>query len=811
MLKRKLRRALSLVLTITVVLSLVSVIPMKAEASSYVDIKSRPTKSTYQVGEGYDTTGIYVVYNDNGKETDITDKITFSDKKNVVTQGTTFDTPGKKVIEVYYEGRQVGGYTITIVAAKSKPNPTSAPADNRSGDVTWLGSETDYKKTLESFFDSGLRVAPVGDFDSHGNLNNEKYGLVDRNGVWAAKPVYDKIEAYYWNNTSHSSAPTSTNQNKPTESIFVNGYVQAVKNGKMGLLDSTGKEVIPCRYDAVGLPSEDMCRLIVGSNIGYWNLKTGKEIVAPDRYVITDSRSKSAAGYGWSSNQFDFIAYDFHDGYALVNTGKTKEVKLKQLSGLYGKPSTYSEGGMGGSYTVTLPYAQIIDKNGNEILPKAYPYKMTDNYPQAGSYLVFCQEAKKMLHMRSDAGDDIMFKSHLVYGVVGKKGIVLPAKYHAGIVGNAAIGWTVANNYFQIIPKLSMFITSTSANTKLHEGGSPRAVVSFSGKTILPSSAKSRIGDIQYDPVEKVFVGGDAIYKTNGKIISGTKTKEVDRKDGYTQVFKSYPVNGYVKMTEAVKYYDSRDGKVKVKGIVSVKKGTVYKNKNLLGIDASEVSTKNTLWVNKGTKTKPKWGLVNLKGKKILPFEYEEITAGGGRNVDHKYPTWTQAENAYALVKKDGKWGMVDTSGKILLPCKYKGIRDLEMDHYISIQDADSGKWGVYSFKAKQVTIPCQYNWSVTIEFSEYSKGSISGVIALPLDSNNMSSKNIALFDLETGKQLTEVIQGLKVSRRGVFSDGKNYYGLEGKILYPIKTGEDCTLIVRDGKVGYIHASKLAR
>ena len=55
------------------------------------------------------------------------------------------------------------------------------------------------------------------------------------------------------------------------------------------MLDNKGKEVIPCNYDAVGLPSEGICRIIKNTNgktyIGFWNLELGKEIVAPNKYV----------------------------------------------------------------------------------------------------------------------------------------------------------------------------------------------------------------------------------------------------------------------------------------------------------------------------------------------------------------------------------------------------------------------------------------------------------------------------------------------------------------------------------------------
>ncbi len=685
----------------------------------------------------------------------------------------------------------------------------NGPAYNEN-DVTWLGSKTEYKKTLEALFDdSGLRKVPVGDLDVHGNLTNVKYGLVDRYGVWVVQPVYDRIEAHYWDDDHKGE----TNQNKSTETIFINGYVQAVRNGKMGLLDSTGKEVIPCKYDVVGLPSEGVSRICVGSKdkdsfgysntyyIGYWNLKLGKEIVAPNKYITPYT---SPAGNLWSTGDDKIIAYDFRDGYALVNTGKTEKVTLKGISGLYGKPSTYTVSESNSNF-VTLNYAQIIDKNGKEILPKAYPYNVFDNYPQSGPYLAYAKVSKEMLHMRSDSSDDIMFDSHIETGIVGPKGVIIPAKYHGSIIGNSAVGWIAEKAQMEIIPKLSMAITLNSKHTGLREGGASRGVVSFANKTIVPFFGEMGSNIITYDDKQNVLINDNAIYRTNGTLISGTQTKVTYRKNGYTHVSRSFPVNGHVIMSETVYNYDAAS-KVKVKSIVSVNKGTVYNNKNLQGVAASDVSTKNTLWVNKGTETKPKWGLVNLQGKIILPFEYEEISAGGGSDLSNMFPSWTQSKNAYIMVKKGGKWGMVDTSGKSLLPCKYSMIGDVEMDYYMPIQDADSGKWGVYSFKAKKITLPCQYDSRMSISFRQGMLGSVNGVISYPV-----SDKMYALFDLDTGKQVSVPLSGLNAAGRGTFATNNTYYGPDGKILYPMAGSEDCTLVVSGDRVGYINASRLAR
>ena len=67
-------------------------------------------------------------------------------------------------------------------------------------DVTWLGTTTEYQKTLNVFFDdSGLRKVEI----------NGKYGLVDRNGAFAAQPIYDEIEACYMHKESGKTATTN--------------------------------------------------------------------------------------------------------------------------------------------------------------------------------------------------------------------------------------------------------------------------------------------------------------------------------------------------------------------------------------------------------------------------------------------------------------------------------------------------------------------------------------------------------------------------------------------------------------------------
>ncbi len=323
-------------------------------------------------------------------------------------------------------------------------------------DVTWIGSTADYAKTLSVFFDNGLRKIVIYDRTTDGIIKSTKYGLVDSSGRWAAPPTYDKIQAEYWTGDSRWGTGIG-DMNKPKEEIFVDGYVQATKNGKMGLLDKTGKEVIPCSYEAVGLPVEGVCRLIqkIGDKyyIGYWNLELGKEIVKPNKYIADYSRSAagSPVSFGFynkaASESRMVCLFDFNGGYALVLTGKTETIKMNSYTDEGGGVNDIRwNGEIFDTKSSTIVYAQLIDKNGKEVLPQAYPVLEVSlwpgyAYPQSGPYLVYQAVSTNKIKVQSDQGGGWKgFDKHLEEGVVGTKGTIIPAKYWGGFVANDGPG-----------------------------------------------------------------------------------------------------------------------------------------------------------------------------------------------------------------------------------------------------------------------------------------------------------------------------------------------------------------------------------
>jgi hypothetical protein len=679
------------------------------------------------------------------------------------------------------------------------PASISSAAENfNDDDVTWIGTEEEYKKTLEAFFDDGLRKVPVGDRVEDGSLINIKYGLATSAGRFAAQPIYDKIEAEY--------LPV-TEDIKTTETIFVDGYVQATRDGKMGLLDTKGKEVIPCKYDAVGLPVEGISRIIKKSGkvyyLGYWSLELGKEIVAPKKYIVSGADATAAGfpqGYEalsrsaeWSyvDDASDFYKnqsasrfaaqYDFNGGYALVPTGKEEAVTQTAPEGYKTKDTK-----------AYLIYAQIIDKKGKEILKGGpFPYRYGAKYPQAGPYMVYQKLSTKKLTLNTDTAGKVTFNSHLESGVVGSKGIIIPAQYHGGIRGNSATGWTPADANMQIIPEFSLVMTAKDVYGGKKEDSARFGVVNLSNETIIPFEGAYEW--FQYNSENKVFTG-KYVYRPDGTKIPKSNLA------GYDESGNLLVANGYFTLRDEERYHNI--------GVVSIKTGKAYTHKNLYSKhqvmayeSSSNVSANGTLWVNKGSFNDFKWGLVNLQGKVLLPFKYEDVNCG---------TSWEMEKNGYALVKKKGRWGMVDTKGKEILPCKYKHISETG-EGYLSLWDI-SDKHGIFSLGTRKIMIPCVYPNIIDM------RAAIAGTVPVTI------GKSLQALVDDKGKEITPAYLYINSPQRGVFSNSNNdSVGPDGRIVFPRSAnlamykgkqefiGDVLTLVVKDGKVGYVGASRLVR
>ena len=105
------------------------------------------------------------------------------------------------------------------------------------------------------------------------------------------------------------------------------------------------------------------------------------------------------------------------------------------------------------------------------------------------------------------------------------------------------------------------------------------------------------------------------------------------------------------------------------------------------------------------------FGLINIEGDEILPFEYEDIVSEHLGNI---------------FVKKNGKWGMVNAMNQQLIPCNYDYIAyacdksGSDTANYIVVQN---DKFGKVSITGEEV-FPCIYDgittWVEYVNFGHY-------------------------------------------------------------------------------------------
>ena len=436
----------------------------------------------------------------------------------------------KRVIPLLFAAILLIGMMPTTSMA-AKPEYTS------ENEPVYLGTETEYQTTFDTMFDQNdLRKVRVGFYSNNGELN-AKYGLVNKYGNFVVHPIYDEIKLYAFNEDYNYNVEETI-----LPLYFIDGYTQAVRDGKMGLLNIRGEEVIPCQYDFVSLPSEGMCRVFNDipnsdySYLGYWNLEQNTEVVKPNKYITLEKNFRIGDSYtGKKKPAGDYLAvHDFIEGYAMVFTEARNDVSDI-------------------SYMAT-----IIDKNGKEILGKSYfVYDYGDtyaNYPQKGPYLSF-QEPVTFKDRTFTKMDDSNWRKTLTFntystGLVGPSGIIIKPTYTTGV--NASPGeasHSIRPARFEINTKNKTIYTEKDyIPDKLY--GTGYGVIDFNGKELIPFS----LNDLRYSEKENAYSSGYTIYTSEYKKMN-YDGGGVFFINGYNHAFKYTGNYNAVESYQPLEYY----------------------------------------------------------------------------------------------------------------------------------------------------------------------------------------------------------------------------------------------------------------
>ncbi|MDD3194140.1 MAG: WG repeat-containing protein, partial [Oscillospiraceae bacterium] len=653
--------------------------------------------------------------------------------------------------------------------------------------VTWIGIQEEFSKTLDGFYNNGMRKVKVAG----------KWGIMDATGEFIAPPIYDSIAL------SFASVVDRGKRTETVQHIFLDGYTQCKRNGKYGLLNQYGEEVIPAKYEYVALPSEGVSRVYATSGktvyIGYWNLEQNREILAPNKYLYDGilkepdwpTRNQlvtTQAGYGIPGDaehtrtkgnvQYE-TAFDFRDGYALVVT----------------------------SCDSPFIYGTIIDKNGKEILPGG-PFliqntygRLYSSYPQFGPYLLVSKKSPT----NYNASGDYKGYPYWFSGVVGPQGAIVPIAYSGGQTHTSG---EVGDANAEIIAEQKMVIISKDTNPGKYAGGR-RGVVNFKNQVVLPFEFMS----IDYDPEYQVFIGNRAYDNTGNDVaLYNTAGKRISK--NYSLIDGLNIVNNYAKVTLCT-YDAARQESLISNGFLNVKTGKDCFIRPVTDPERdkykySTFSTSGLVWQ---MNPQGKWGLLDATGKEILPHQYDAVSP----------VSWAEAKGGYAIVNIGQKQGLISSAGQALLPCEYtsfnsraaSGLIDPE---YVVAQKGDVS--GLFSVLSRKFVIPCAYPRigadDAWMYWATYFTLGVNPVKTA--EGYSLVDKNGNLIPGSEYNVIKEPVNGLFYTRNQ--NNEVNRIGPEGKVVFPDTISyagnkeledSDMTLVVKDGRVGYINTGLLAR
>ena len=140
------------------------------------------------------------------------------------------------------------------------------------------------------------------EYDFVSSIINDGFASVELNGKWGMIDETGKevIECKY-NNVDD----------------FHNGFARVVLNGKWGIIDETGKVVVECKYDYIGLFNDGFARVELNDKWGYID-ETGKEVI------------ECKYDYIYYANRNGFFHVQLNGEEFWINQGETIKIKINQ-------------------------------------------------------------------------------------------------------------------------------------------------------------------------------------------------------------------------------------------------------------------------------------------------------------------------------------------------------------------------------------------------------------------------------------------------------------------------------------------------
>jgi hypothetical protein len=503
-------------------------------------------------------------------------------------------------------------------------------------------------------------------------MQNNKYGVVNKNGDIVVDPIYDVVEipnaskpvfickGNYDQNSGEYNIQVFNDKKEPilyqyyaVEAIKLNNvesngnYEKSVlkykSDNKYGLIDFSGNKITDAIYDSIeGFNYREGILLVKKSDkYGIINIK-GASIIKPkydeilcDEYYTTDSK------------------YD-KSGY-IVGTKTDKGMRYGYIDGIKRK--------------------QILKNEYNDI------YRITDKIDDNNIYLVAFKDGKAGVYQNkkkiiNNEYEDILYNANndlLTLQKTSKQGVskfdgttIIPIEYDniffAGEYINAQKGDKIDIYNFDGTKENSEYISRKSVADKKYE------IVSTSDdKYKIINNENNKVIDDNYQYVQYLFKNYFSVTKDN-------KYGIIDS-DGNTILDFKYNIVRLLGNSNVIQVIDDKSNiellDENLKSIIKIKDANIYTYDNYFKVylddsvqyfdkSGKKLESKDVFPNNKlfAYKEKNKWGFKDKDGNIVVKPIYDMVTEFN--------------EYGYAGIKSKNKWGSINENGDIIKEPTYE-------------------------------------------------------------------------------------------------------------------------------------------
>ena len=433
-----------------------------------------------------------------------------------------------------------------------------------------------------------------------------------------------------------------TKEEEPKEVVNVETYFSSMKDGKWGVINNKGEEIIPLEYnEMVIIPNSTKDIFICIENANYEaGTYTTKVLNKENKEILTEYSQVEAIQNKLNSEiwyEDDVLTYSENGKYGLINFSGKKITdaiydKIYALAGTERSIVIEKDGKMG-----IISLEQIILEPEYTEIKTVVPNDSTSGYIA-----------------KNETGK---------YGLIdANKKAVLDFKYDEIT--------SVTGNNLYVVREGNLKIIDKDGNIKLESGfdevvdivgdniiiksGGKCGVININGKTIIPT---------EYDSLAVAF-NNNYIAAKDGKygLITNENTVAVEFK--YNQMYYREAAN-FVEAEKDNFKTDIIDSNFNIalediiitdvdieKGYLRVRKDDDYKYYNFKFEEkkAQELLTANTLFL---VKENGKYGYQNKNGELVVDCIYDDARE--------------QNEFGYCAVKQNGVWGALKSDGTVIL------------------------------------------------------------------------------------------------------------------------------------------------